>query len=376
MENPFALFGYTGPATFCDREEETRAIMEAIEARRNLTLFAIRRLGKSGLILHVFHKLPKKKYLSVYVDAMASRTEMDFVSSFITATTRVLAKDNRGQGYLKKLTEIFSRLRPKIAFDPITGLPAVELDLQNREDAKISIETAFRMLAEESKQVIIAMDEFQQVAAYPDSHIEALFRSYMQAYPKLRFIFSGSQRHILVPMFSNAGNPLYRSTQMMQLGKISEKSYSAFIHKHFSKANCILEEGVAEEILQWTHRHTYYTQYVCNRLFSKQFSRISTDDLHQLKHAILEENAPLFYQFERLLPQKQWDLLRAIALEDGIDQPLAKDFIYTHQLGTPSTVQGALEALLKKDMIYENYNDEAVRYQVNDVFLTRWLQEK
>jgi len=39
---------------FCDREEETQFIIDNAKNGVNTTLFSIRRMGKTGLIHHVF----------------------------------------------------------------------------------------------------------------------------------------------------------------------------------------------------------------------------------------------------------------------------------------------------------------------------------
>jgi AAA+ ATPase superfamily predicted ATPase len=52
--NPFLISGYLSPEYFCDRENETETVTDAIRNRRHLTIFSPRRIGKTGLIQHVF----------------------------------------------------------------------------------------------------------------------------------------------------------------------------------------------------------------------------------------------------------------------------------------------------------------------------------
>ena len=51
LNNPFLVFGYHSPAYFCNREKETREIVDALQNGRNLTLTAPRRIGKQGLYI-------------------------------------------------------------------------------------------------------------------------------------------------------------------------------------------------------------------------------------------------------------------------------------------------------------------------------------
>ena len=52
--NPFLISGYYSPEFFCDREQETGTILDALHNGRNVTLIAPRRMGKTGLIKNVF----------------------------------------------------------------------------------------------------------------------------------------------------------------------------------------------------------------------------------------------------------------------------------------------------------------------------------
>ena len=52
--NPFLIEGYHSPEYFCDREQETMQMKQALFNGRNLTLIAPRRMGKSGLIISDF----------------------------------------------------------------------------------------------------------------------------------------------------------------------------------------------------------------------------------------------------------------------------------------------------------------------------------
>ena len=54
MENPFTLVPYVSKELFCDREAETKTLMEYLLNGSNVTLISPRRYGKTGLIYRVF----------------------------------------------------------------------------------------------------------------------------------------------------------------------------------------------------------------------------------------------------------------------------------------------------------------------------------
>ena len=82
--NPFLISGYYSPEFFCDREQETRVILEALHNGRNVTLIAPRRMGKTGLIRHAFYRLKEQQpdIDTFYLDIYSTQSLGDFVRLF------------------------------------------------------------------------------------------------------------------------------------------------------------------------------------------------------------------------------------------------------------------------------------------------------
>lgn len=72
--NPFVSTGYKRPTYFCDRKKESKQLSQFMINGANITLFAIRRLGKTGLIHHVFYPYQNsRKIACIYVDILATK---------------------------------------------------------------------------------------------------------------------------------------------------------------------------------------------------------------------------------------------------------------------------------------------------------------
>ena len=99
LNNPFLTAGYAGPDYFCDRSEETRKLLAAIENDRNVTLIAPRRYGKTGLIHNLFTQLPRG-FTGVYLDIFSIKDLAGFGStqkvSYITVGTATEQIDKSG----------------------------------------------------------------------------------------------------------------------------------------------------------------------------------------------------------------------------------------------------------------------------------------
>jgi len=370
-ENPFILSVYAGPKYFCNRIQESAKMISAIKNRRNLTLISYRRMGKSGLIKHVFHQLRNEKGLKLfYVDIMDTADLSGFVD--LMAKEIIGKVNSRSMRLIKKFGDIVKSLRPKISIDPLTGNPEIEISVQHDIAPEQSLSEIFSYLKKQDKQVIIAFDEFQQITAYPEKNIEALLRKNIQQLSNTNFIFSGSQKHLLLSIFSDYGRPFYHSSELLYLGKIDKESYKQFILTNFKKSKRNIELPSLELIMKHTQTHTFYVQYLCNKLYGLPIKNITNKVVTDALLNILEENEVVYYNYKKLLTSLQFRFLEAVAKEGGVSKPTSKGFIGKYRLGTPSSVKTALTALINKEMVYQAENE----IKVYDVFFAKWLERR
>jgi hypothetical protein len=370
IDNPFPVIGYERPEYFCDREKEVQFLLRSIENKRNSTLFANRKIGKTGLIQHLFHLLSKKKNTAViYLDILGTSNLKEFVTAFAGSVIGKL--DAKAIRLAQKATKIISLLRPKISYDTLTGEPEIVIDIATEKEAIHTLEEVFKYLKERSKKmkIVIAIDEFQQVLEYPEKNPEALLRSKIQLLPSVSFIFSGSQKHLLMEMFADARRPFYQSTDLLELNKIPVAVYAAFIKQQFKKGEKKISDADILFIQEWTRNVTFYVQSVCNRLFYRSEKNLSNELIKEVLYELIQEREASFFNYRSLLAQQQWNLLVAIAKEDGVREPSGFDFIHRHKLGANSSVRTALKALLERELVIR----EGEKYFVYDVFFSRWL---
>lgn len=175
---------------------------------------------------------------------------------------------------------------------------------------------------------------------------------------------------MLQSIFSDYGRPFYQSADFLFLERIPYVTYIPFIMDHFARRRHEIDENGVVHLLDWSFGHTFFVQYVCNRLFAENVRKISVEVIHKVMLEILSEREPVYFNYRNLLSEQQFTLLRAIAREGSVVQPTSGDFISKYGLNAASTVQTALQALSDKELIYEDKG----RYSINDVFLSRWLE--
>ena len=368
LENPFVFRGYEGPEYFCDRTEETERLLSGLSNRRNITLISPRRMGKTGLIKHVFHLISaqQKDAVCLYVDIFATNNLHEFVelfcSSFVTDVVQ------REKTFFGKAIDAFKGWRPTLTADPVTGMPQVSVSIEPVQTTN-TLKGIFDYIERLDKKVYIAIDEFQQITEYPEKGTEALLRSYIQ-FSHASFIFSGSKFHLMSEMFLLPKRPFYQSTEFLSLQPLHEEIYFPFARHFFEQAKGSLSENVFHDIYTRFDGITWYVQLVLNELFGtvKQ-----ADDIKCVAHAIDAALQTISTSYEGLLPfltPSQKALLRAIAREEPVDQPLRSDFIKKHDLPSTSTIKSALETMQRKELVYRT--DKG--YIIYDRFFSLWLK--
>ncbi|MEB2780411.1 ATP-binding protein [Algoriphagus sp. C2-6-M1] len=366
--NPFPTSGYYGPQYFCDREEESKHITKLLQNGNSCLLIGNRRLGKTALIFHIRHLIPKTTAF-VYLDILATENEQQFLDVLGSALLQAFPeKSTLG----KKVWEFVKTLRPLISFDPLSGIPNVSFQLEKVENPVTDI---FLFLENLNQPIIVAIDEFQQIRFYPEQNTDAWLRATMQQLQNVQFLFSGSRQSLLSELFSDPKRPFFKSVSPFKLEKINQNDYRDFIIKIFASHGKQLSEELAEELLEWTKCHTYYVQHLCNRIFQVPEKKLSRADWQGCAQNILKEQEVFFFHYRSLLSPQQWKLLVAIAKAGIVYSPTSKDFIAKNNLGSSATVFKSIDSLLDKEMIYKEYNQEGNPfYQVYDVFFERWIQ--
>ena len=370
--NPFPVSAYHGPDLFCDRNEEVKRLQNNIDNGVNTAFLSIRRMGKTALLHHLFHKQSHKRNTwCLYADIYSTQDQKDFLNQFATAILKTFpTKKTVG----KQVLDFITGLRPVISYDNLTGQPEISFTSSPAKQQEQSLTSLLAFLDSLEANVVIAFDEFQQIGEYPEKNTEALLRTLIQPLKNVHFIFSGSSKHVLTQMFTHNKRPFFGSTQMLELKNIDGRVYELFIEEKFRRFRRKISEDALQFVCDWTRLHTYYTQVLCNRLFAEGYMSITKSLVQQTCLKILEEQEITFFQYRSLLTSVQWQVLKAIAKEDKLYQPNARSFISKHKLGTPSSIQRALEALLVKEMIYKEDDAVGNYYRVYDCFLARWLE--
>ena len=362
--NPFIIEGYLSPEYFCDRVEETALLTRHLTNRCNVALIAPRRLGKSGLIYNCFQQENiRDQYHCIYIDIYDTKNLNEFV--YALGKGILTALKPKGRKVWEFFLNTLQSLKSTISFD-INGNPEWSVGIGDIQTPDITLDEIFAYLEQADKPCLIAIDEFQTIANYPEKTVEASLRKRIQKCHNANFVFSGSKRHMMALMFTSLSRPFYHSSSIMGLEAINEQTYLAFANHHLSKNH---KEISAEAFAYLYHRFdgiTWYVQYVLNMLYTSITDKplLEEDDVKFAIDGILAQHRFAYQALIYQLTAKQKQVLTAIALEGKPSSLMSQDFLQKYHLGA-STVQGAVKTLLDRDFITQ---DDGV-FQLCDKFL-------
>lgn len=369
--NPFITSAYISPAYFCDRVMETTVLLRYLTNGNHVALISPRRLGKTGLIAHSFHQNKiQQEYYTFLIDIYATKNLQELVFELGKSILNGLRPFGR-KAWDAFLNSV-SSLRSSISFD-YTGNPSWNLEMGDIKAPVVTLDEVFQYIEHADKPCLIAIDEFQVIAKYPEKNVEALLRTQIQHCNNATFIFSGSQRHMMGEIFTSPSRPFYQSTAIMDLKPIQEEVYCEFAQHHFSNNGKHIETDAVHNVFQRFEGITWYIQFVLNSLYSLTQDR-ETCTIDKVEIAIDNILAQLSFTYSSLLfqlPAKQKEVLMAICKEGKAKEITSSRFLNTYKL-TASSVQGAIKGLLDKDFV----TYELGIYSVYDKFFEEWLRRQ
>ena len=361
--NPFIVTGKIEPEYFCDRVTESARLVKSITNGNNLVIISPRRMGKTGLIRFCYDKPEiSKEYYTFFIDILHTSSLREFTYLLGREIYETLLPRSRKMANL--FIQTIKSISGKFGFDPISGTPTFNVELGDIDRPEYTLEEIFRYLANADKPCIVAIDEFQQIAKYPEKNIEALLRTHIQKLRNSNFIFAGSERHMMQEMFTSAARPFYHSADMLELKAIVPEIYIPFIVGHFEKRNRHIATENIEKVYHLFKGHTYYIQKTFNEACTLETIQAAIDNM-------IAANDTIFREILSNIPEKQKELLYAIAKDGEAERITSSEFIKRHSLTSASSVQSASKKLLDKDIITEINK----AFSVTDKLFAMWINQ-
>ena len=372
--NPFIITSeYLGPEYFCDREFETKVLADNILNGRNTVLVSARRMGKSGLIAHTFSQSAvQANFRTFSVDLYSTTSLPEMV--FLLTKEIISPLKSRGKKALEGFWSIVKSLRPGFKLDPTSGQFVFDLALGEICRPQESLKEIFQYLESSAIPCVVALDEFQQIAEYPEGNVVELLRGYVQKCTHSWFVFAGSKRRMMENLFNSPSEPFYMSCSPLYLDAIPREKYLRFASRLFNDAGKQISHETFRRIYDLFEGHTWYVQRLLNELYAwtPQGEAATEDFVRPVLDHLLKLGARAFREQLSTMAESQKQLLIAIAREGKVQGVTSCAFCKKHALKSPSTAQSALRALYDREVVTRDGAD----YSVTNRLLGLWLRNE
>jgi hypothetical protein len=377
--NPFVYGEIVSSGAFADRDAERDRLAGDLAAGQKVFLISPRRFGKSSLIRDVLARLARQRILTVEVTVAASSSYVAFLEAYARALVVADTPANR----LKRWThELLSLVRPEVRFDAsASGTPRFTLAFPSvrsaRDVARLAAEVFAlpgRIAAHRRQRLAVALDEFQAIEAFDEDNVEAALRAAVQTQRDVGYVFAGSEPSLMERMITPR-RPFYKAGPVMRLEKIDPDLFASFVEVRFASSGIKPEPGLGEAIVDLASNVPYDVQRLAHEAWddvrAKGRKMVGLDDLHLTLMRLLGEQHTVFEESWQRLTLAQRAVLRAIVLEDG-RALLAAGIRERHRLPSASSVQSALAALVKQDVVMK----VDATYVVVDSLYREWVARR
>jgi uncharacterized protein len=378
-DNPFVYGEIVTAAAFADREEERARLGRDLGAGQKVFLISPRRYGKSSLVRDVLRTLAKQDVLTVEVTVAASSSYIGFLESYAQA---LVAADTPVSRLGRWATELLGAIRPELRLDADqSGRAKFALAFPTarsaRDAARVAAEVfalPARIAAARKQRMAVALDEFQAIAAFDSGTVEHALRAAVQEQRQVGYVFSGSEPSLMERMLGPR-RPFYKAGPVMRLEKINAQDFAAFIESRFHGSGIKPEAGLGEAIVDLAANVPYDVQRLAHETWDDVRAagrkHAGVDDLHATLTRLLGEQQTVFEESWQRLTLPQRAVLRALVIEEGREL-MSADVRTRHRLPGTSTVQAALAALLRQDIITKDDG----RYVAVDSLYREWVARK
>jgi len=378
-QNPF-VYGEVVPAgSFVNRIAELDRLVGDLAAAQKVFLISPRRYGKSSLIRHALAAMARKGALTVEITVSSFSSYVAFLEGYARALVAAETKSDRARTWLR---DAVRSARAEIRYAPdasplgalTVSFPSVRSDRDIARLAQEVFALPAQLAESRGRKVVVALDEFQAIGGFNGGSVEHAMRAAVQHQREVGYVFAGSEPSLMERMLGPK-RPFYKAGPVMRLEKIPADEFAVFIDARFKQSGMGPEAGLGAAIVDLAGNLPYDVQRLAHETWDIVHSTrgrrrrpATLDDLHHALKRLLAEQQMMFEAVWQRLTLAQRAVLRAVVLEDG-GALMSADVRTRHRLGGPSTVQAALGALVREDLIARDGGG----YAVVDSLLREWV---
>jgi len=376
MQNPFVYGEVVPAAAFVDRVVELGRLVADLSSGQKIFLISPRRYGKSSLVRRALATMTRRGALTVDVTVSSFSSYIAFLEGYARAVVAAEPQHDRARTWLR---DAVRSVRADVRYEPhasppgaaTVSFPAARSDRDISRLAQEVFALPARLAQTHGRTVVVALDEFQAIGGFNGGSVEHALRAAVQHQREVGYVFAGSEPSLMERMLGPK-RPFYKAGPVMRLEKIPADEFAAFIDARFAHSGIRAEPGLGAAVVELAGNLPYDVQRLAHETWDEVRAasrrRATLDDLHQALKRLLVEHQMMFEALWQRLTLAQRAALRAVVVEEGREL-LSADVRARHRLAGASTIQAALAALVRDDLV----SREGHRYVVVDSLLREWV---
>ena len=354
IENYFPI-GLVTKEAFIGRKEAIHWLSQNIQNKIHTLILAPRRYGKSSLALMALKQM-KTPYAEL--DLQLCRSASAIEAKLIHAVETLISDLYEEKQSFLKLAETYLKKSHKKWDIGLKGLVHISIEPNQNDTSADNIITALELLdlaAQKVKKLTtIFIDEIQEITELDDNlEIQGAIRHFAQKSQNVCFIFSGSNRRLLIHMFDDSKMPLYQLCDKIILDRIPAPEYHTYIQKVAVKTwGQKLNQTIIDTILATSQRHPRRTYNLC--LYLWRISMIKNKpptqkDVHNAWEKLLSIEVKGIRSYLAKLSTVQLKTMAYIAQVSG--QDLRGKQALRHIDASAAAITKALQVLEDQDLV-------------------------
>ena len=350
MDNPFKFGTIVEEEFFTDRVQEVAYICQFVKSANHLVIISPRRFGKSSVVAKAMKQTGRRH---ITINLQQTTSVADLSSKMLREFFKVHP--------LERVRHLITHFRiiPTVSTNPITG--SMDISFQPGVDSNVVLEDVMSLIEQAhtgQDRIIVVLDEFQEIRDLAPN-LDKKLRSIMQEQKHVNYILLGSQESMMTDIFENKKSPFYHFGELMRLGKLPREEFHKYLSERLSGCFPKKYNELADNILDYTDCHPYYTQQLAANVW--QIGILKPGTTNPLQEAIDHIVNTHGLDYERL-----W--MNFNRTNKWIMQRLSSNKSLNSGEYRTSTLYSALKRLQKDGyVIYTNH------YEMEDPFFREWI---
>lgn len=363
MDLPFIYDKSVVNKDFTGRKSECLAMSSLIASGENTVLIEPPKSGKKSLIQQTLFdmRLNGKQFNTAIIKMFNLRETDRFLTRFGSTVIRSVASS---PSEYEKIIEdnlagthfLFDRQR----FADCDEVLSLNWEADNN-DMMAVFSLPYKIARETGTKMIVVLDEFQSILAMDRS--EALLSTFEAVVKALThkadcsFIMTGSKVNAMKYIFCQK-KYFYRNSELLPLQPIEERDLTEHIRKGFLKGGKEIEKELAIGVCRLFKGNIWYINHISAICDSMSKGYINEGIMMDALNALISIHEPRFISTMDSLTEYQTSFLRAVL--EGVTKFSSTDVIEKYSLNSSANVKRVKDALLKKEVITFDDNDEPV----------------